>query len=200
MNKISIASLITALIFISFSYKVNANDIENSSAIPVIHSIPTSITPLYNSYSGETIKYELKVYENKSTKIYDEKKKTGVFDNNSNAINDIDHHTFKFITIKISHNNSLELLTFKESLNPESIPSGNNFLMFVQKLDKEHYQYVLLELPDFHGSSNYYLDNPIKSLFYERRKVIIRKGQSLRIEIRNNGVQRIYILTPKEQS
>ncbi|EKA4286682.1 hypothetical protein OLH95_004835, partial [Escherichia coli] len=90
MNKISIASLITALTFISFSYKVNANDIENSSAIPVIHSIPTSITPLYNSYSGETIKYELKVYENKSTKIYGEKKKTGVFDNNSNAINDID--------------------------------------------------------------------------------------------------------------
>lgn len=45
MNEISIASLITALIFISFSYKVNANDIENSSAIPVTHSIPTSITP-----------------------------------------------------------------------------------------------------------------------------------------------------------
>jgi hypothetical protein len=77
MNKISIASLITALIFISFSYKVNANDIENSSAIPVTHSIPTSLT-LYNIYSGETIKYELKVYENKSTKIYDEKKRPGV--------------------------------------------------------------------------------------------------------------------------
>lgn len=184
--------IITALIF---TLNANASNLISTNSVTMQQS-SESHGELYKYESGK-VKYDLKVYEliNKSNKI--SRVTFTTYYSSSPFLKKLStKNKHKYRELKFTSSENETSFSLEKTPTSGFISSENNFVIKINKTNSDEYFYSFTETPTSSQQRNNYLKEPIRNFLVKTNKVKIHNGESIVIEVIENNVERIYVLTP----
>lgn len=182
----------TALIF---TLSANASNLTSPDSVTMQKS-SEGHGELYKYESGE-VKYDLKVYEliNKSNKI--SRVTFSTYYSSSPFLKNLaTKNQYQYRELKFTSSENETSFTLEKSPTSGFISSENNFVLKINKTNSDEYFYTFTETPASSQQRNNYLKEPIRNFLVKTNKVKVYNRESIVIEVIENNVERIYVLTP----